>query len=61
VPPLPPCSTAVFGAKVGGRSDHATRHRLRVVACDPAIVGHVALTIGAVQIGGQAVDIVGMI
>jgi len=31
------------------------------VACDPAIVGHVALTIGAVQIGRQEVDIVGMI
>ena len=49
-----------FSSDFGGRSFFHQRHHLRLLARDPGIVGHVALTLRAVRLGDALIDIAGL-
>lgn len=49
-----------FATDFGGRSFYQQRHHLRLVARDQALVGHMALTLRAIRIGGELTDIAGL-
>ncbi len=49
-----------FTSDFGGRSFFKQRHHLRLVARDPDLVGHMALTLRAIRIGGALTDIAGL-
>jgi predicted N-acetyltransferase YhbS len=49
-----------FTTDFGGRSYFQQRHHLRLVARDPGLVGHVALTLRAIRAGGVLTDIAGL-
>jgi predicted N-acetyltransferase YhbS len=49
-----------FPTDFGGRSFYQQRHHLRLVARDPHLVGHVALTIRAIRVAGVLTDIAGL-
>lgn len=49
-----------FPTDFGGRSFYQQRHHVRLVARDPGLVGHMALTLRAIRTGGQLTDIAGL-
>ncbi len=49
-----------FGTDFGGRSFYQQRHHMRLLARDPHVVGHLALTLRAIRIGDQLMDIAGL-
>jgi predicted N-acetyltransferase YhbS len=49
-----------FDTDFGGRSFFQQRHHLRIVARDPALIGHMAMTFRAIRIGGLLTDVVGL-
>ncbi|MES2143866.1 MAG: GNAT family N-acetyltransferase [Pseudomonadota bacterium] len=49
-----------FTTDFGGRSFFQQRHHLRITARDPALVGHMALGLRAIRIGGHLTDIAGL-
>jgi predicted N-acetyltransferase YhbS len=49
-----------FDTDFGGRSFFQQRHHLRLLARDPGLVGHIALTFRAIRIGGVLTDIAGL-
>lgn len=49
-----------FDTDFGGRSFYQQRHHIRLMAHDPALVGHMALTLRAIRIGDQLTDVAGL-
>lgn len=49
-----------FATDFGGRSFYQQRHHLRLLARDPHLVGHAAMTLRAIRVGGQLTDIAGL-
>lgn len=49
-----------FTTDFGGRSYFQQRHQLRLVARNPGIISHMALTLRAIRIGGALTDIAGL-
>lgn len=49
-----------FPGEFGGRSFHGQRHHVRLVARDPGIVGHMALTYRAIRLGDRMLDMIGL-
>lgn len=49
-----------FNTDFGGRSFFQQRHHLRLVARDPGLVGHMALSLRAIRIRDQLTDIAGL-
>ena len=52
--------TRAFGEEFGGNSFHQQRHHIRLVARQPRIIGHIALTYRAIRVAGEMVDIMGL-
>lgn len=49
-----------FDVDFGGRTYFKQRHHLRLLALDPEVVGHVAVTWRAVRLGERLLDVAGL-